>query len=181
MTTNLLDVNTDGLKSYVEHFPDFPKPGILYKDVLSLLNNIDGIKLLDNILKQIALQLSGKIDCIAMLETRGYLFGPMIALHLNVPCIPVAKKGNLPGPTNELSYVLEYGEDTLAVQLNSVKKGQRILIVDDFLATGGTLEAASKLIREVGGVIVQGLVLMEKLELEGRKRLDYPMLSLLSD
>lgn len=61
-------------------------------------------------MKQIALQLSGKIDCIAMLETRGYLFGPMIALHLNVPCIPVAKKGNLPGPTTELSYVLEYGE-----------------------------------------------------------------------
>lgn len=80
------------------------------RDVLSLYNSGDGIKLLDKILKQIALQLYGKIDCIAMCETRGFLFSPMIALHLNVPCIPVSKKGNLPGPVTEYSYVLEYGE-----------------------------------------------------------------------
>jgi len=181
MSVNTLEDDINGLKKYVEHFPDFPKPGILYKDVLSLLNSGDGIKLLDKILKQIALQLYGKVDCIAMCETRGFLFSPMIALHLNIPCIPVSKKGHLPGPVTEYSYVLEYGEDTLEIQLNSIKKGQRVLLVDDFLATGGTLAAASKLIKKCGGEIVQGLVLMEKLELEGRKLLDFPVISLLSD
>lgn len=81
-----------------------------FRDVLSLLNSGDGIQLLNKILKQIAFQLQDKIDCIAMCETRGFMFGPMLALHLNVPCIPVSKKGNLPGPVIELSYALEYGE-----------------------------------------------------------------------
>lgn len=83
---------------------------IFCRDVLPLLNCGDGIQLLDKIMKQIALQLHGKIDCIAMCETRGFMFGPMLALHLNVPCIPVSKKGNLPGPVIQLSYALEYGE-----------------------------------------------------------------------
>ncbi|NP_001280379.1 Adenine phosphoribosyltransferase-like [Acyrthosiphon pisum] len=176
-----LEDNINMLQQYVEYFPDFPKPGILYKDVLSLLSHIDGIKLLEKILKQISDQLRGKVDCIAMLETRGFIFAPILALQLNVPCIPVSKKGNLPGPVIEMSYILEYGEGILTVQLNSITKGQKIFIVDDFLATGGTLEAASKLIEKAGGEIIQGLVLMEKLELEGRKRLNFPMISLMSE
>ncbi|VVC37766.1 Hypothetical protein CINCED_3A019543 [Cinara cedri] len=139
------------------------------------------MQLLEKILKQISLQLMGKIDCVAMLETRGYIIGPIIALQLSVPCIPVSKKGNLPGTLIEQSYTLEYGEDILTIQLNSIKKGQRILLVDDFLATGGTLKAASNLIKKSGGDIVQGLVLMEKCDLEGRKRLDFPIISLISD
>ncbi|XP_060868752.1 adenine phosphoribosyltransferase-like [Metopolophium dirhodum] len=180
-STITLEDNILMLQQYVEYFPDFPKPGILYKDVLSLLSHSDGIKLLEKILKQISDQLRGKVDCIAMLETRGFIFAPILALQLNVPCIPVSKKGNLPGPVIEMSYILEYGEDILTVQLNSITKGQKIFIVDDFLATGGTLEAASKLIEKAGGEIVQGLVLMEKLELEGRKRLNFPMISLMSE
>lgn len=82
----------------------------LCRDILSLLNYGEGIQLLDKILKQIAHQFQGKIDCIAMCETRGFMIGPMLALHLNIPCIPVSKKGNLPGPVVELAYVLEYGE-----------------------------------------------------------------------
>uniref|UniRef100_A0A2S2NA80 Adenine phosphoribosyltransferase n=1 Tax=Schizaphis graminum TaxID=13262 RepID=A0A2S2NA80_SCHGA len=179
-STNTLEDNIKTLHQYIEHFPDFPKPGILYKDVLSVLNHGDGIKLLEKILKQISTHLRGKVDCIAMLETRGFIFGPILSLHLNVPCIPVSKKGNLPGPVIELPYILEYGEDILTVQLNSIIKGQKIFIVDDFLATGGTLEAASKLIKKAGGEVVQGLVLMEKCELEGRKRLDFPIISLIS-
>ncbi|XP_022180361.1 adenine phosphoribosyltransferase-like isoform X1 [Myzus persicae] len=180
-STNTLEDNIKMLEKYVEYFPDFPKPGILYKDILSLLSHSDGIKLLETILKQIANEMRGKVDCIAMLETRGFIFAPMLALHLNIPCIPVSKKGNLPGPVIEMSYILEYGEDILTVQSNSIIKGQKIFIVDDFLATGGTLEAATKLIQKAGGEVVQGLVLMEKLELEGRKRLNFPMISLMSE
>lgn len=77
---------------------------------MDVLNDGDGIRLLDKILKQISLQLHGKVDCIAMMETRGFIIAPMLALHLNVPCIPISKKGNLPGPVIELSYTLEYGE-----------------------------------------------------------------------
>ncbi|XP_025208967.1 adenine phosphoribosyltransferase-like [Melanaphis sacchari] len=180
-STNSLEDNIKNLEQYIEYFSDFPKPGILYKDILSLFNHSDGIKLLEIILKQISIQLRGKVDCIAMLETRGFMFGPILSLHLNVPCIPVSKKGNLPGPVIEWPYILEYGEDILTVQLNSIKKGQKIFLVDDFLATGGTLEAASKLIEKAGGEVVQGLVLMEKCELEGRKRLNFPMIALISD
>ncbi|KAL4121524.1 hypothetical protein QTP88_014018 [Uroleucon formosanum] len=178
--TITLEDDVNMLQQYIEYFPDFPKPGIHYKDILSLLSHSDGIKLLEKILKQISDQLRGKVDCIAMLETRGFIFAPILALHLNVPCIPVSKKGNLPGDVIEMSYILEYGEDILTLQSNNIIKGQKIIIVDNYLATGGTLEAASKLIKKAGGEIVQGLVLMEKLELEGRKRLDYPIVSLMS-
>ncbi|KAF0772827.1 Uncharacterized protein FWK35_00009857 [Aphis craccivora] len=180
-STNTLEDNIKMLEQYIEYFPDFPKPGILYKDVLSVLSHSDGLKLLEVILKQISIKLRGKVDCIAMLETRGFIFAPILSLHLNVPCIPVSKKGNLPGPVIEFPYILEYGEDILTLQLNSITKGQKIFIVDDFLATGGTLEAATRLIEKAGGEVVQGLVLMEKLELEGRKRLNFPVISLLSE
>ncbi|XP_025425794.1 uncharacterized protein LOC112694517 [Sipha flava] len=181
MSTNTLEDNINNLKNYIEYFPDFPKPGILYKDILSVFNSADGIQLMDRILKQISFNFHGKIDCIAMLESRGYMIAPILALELNVPCIPVSKKGSLPGPVIELSYVLEYGEDSLELQLNSIKKGQRILLVDDFLATGGTLEAASRLIKKCGGEVVHGFVLMEKLELNGRNKLDFPIVSILSE
>ncbi|XP_050522804.1 adenine phosphoribosyltransferase-like isoform X2 [Daktulosphaira vitifoliae] len=169
------------LLEFVQYFPDFPKPGILYKDVLSAFNSAEGVNLISRVLQNYAESLRGKVDCVAMLESRGFLLGPIIALHLNIPCVPVCKKGNLPNPVFELSYSLEYGEDTVVIQLGSVQKGNRIVVVDDFLATGGTLQAATTLLKNAGGIVVECFVLMEKLELKGREKLDCHITCLVSE
>ncbi|XP_050440932.1 uncharacterized protein LOC126845934 [Adelges cooleyi] len=169
------------LRQYVKSFPEFPKPGIIYDDWAPVFSSSIGVSLINKLLKKYAETLRGKVDCVVMLESRGFLIGPIIALHLNVPCIPVCKKGNLPNPVIELSYSLEYGKDTIVIQPDSVKKGDRLVVVDDFLATGGTLKAATTLLTKVGGVVVEYFVVMEKLFLEGRKKLEFPVICFISD
>ncbi|VVC37764.1 Hypothetical protein CINCED_3A013781 [Cinara cedri] len=137
MALSSIEEDSLALKSYIKSYPDFPLPGILFRDIFNVFNNVDGLQLLNNILKKYAVELCGKVDCVAMLEARGFLLGPLMALHLNVPCVPVRKKGKLPGKVAQLEYTLEYAKDILEVQIEVFKEKKRILVIDDLLATGG--------------------------------------------
>ncbi|XP_050440937.1 adenine phosphoribosyltransferase-like [Adelges cooleyi] len=176
-TTSNSEEDIACLKSYIKSYPDFPIPGILYRDIFSVLKSNDGLQLLNKILKNYAVELNGKIDCVAMLEARGFLLGTLMAVHLNVPCVPIRKKGKLPGRVEQLEYTLEYGKDVLEVQLDGIQAGQRVLIIDDLLATGGTLKAAIELLQKAGAQATQALVVIELCDLEGRKKVDIPVKS----
>ncbi|XP_025425848.1 uncharacterized protein LOC112694558 [Sipha flava] len=177
MSNSSIEEDSIALKGYIKSFPDFPLPGILFRDIFSVFQNTDGLKLLNNILKKYCNEVAGKVDCVAMLEARGFLLGTLMALYLNVPCVPVRKKGKLPGKVAQLEYSLEYAKDVLEVQLGVLKEGTRVLIIDDLLATGGTLQAAVQLMKKTGAEVVQAVVIMELCDLEGRKKLDIPVKS----
>ncbi|CAH1708132.1 adenine phosphoribosyltransferase-like [Aphis gossypii] len=177
MSTTSIEDDALVLKSYIKSYPDFPLPGILFRDIFNVFQNTDGLKLLDNILKKYATEIAGTVDCVAMLEARGFLLGTLMALHLNVPCVPVRKKGKLPGKVAQLEYSLEYAKDVLEVQLDVLKEGKRVLVIDDLLATGGTLDASIQLLRKTGAEVVQAVVIMELVDLEARKKIDIPIKS----
>lgn len=157
------------LEDYVLTIPDFPEPGIMFRDVTSILQDPDGLKMaidkIDEILKDT------EIDTIAGTESRGFIFGMPVAYNLHKPFILVRKKGKLPRETVSMSYDLEYGQATIEIHKDSVKPGDKVVIVDDLIATGGTLEAAIKLVEQLGGIVVKVVVLMELEGLHGRDRL----------
>lgn len=139
------------IKSAIRDIPDFPKPGIIFKDITPILK--DPV-LCQNIVDAFAEKLSGtKIDVIAGVESRGFLFGLMLAIKLGVPFVPVRKAGKLPHTVKQKVYELEYGTATIEMHTDAVEPGQHVLIHDDLLATGGTVTAASELITDLGGVI----------------------------
>ena len=160
---------------YIKTIPDFPKPGILFRDVTSVLDNADGFQLsideMANLLKDV------DYDVIAGVESRGFLFGAPIAYKNNKPFALVRKKGKLPRETVEESYDLEYGSATIEMHKDSIQPGQKVLVVDDLIATGGTLEATIKLVEQLGGEVVGVLVLMELKGLHGRDRIKCPVYS----
>ena len=139
------------LKSVIRDFPDYPKPGIVFKDISPVLMDMKLFtKVVDAFAKQIELL---KVDAIVGVESRGFWFGPAIAQQLNIPFVPIRKKGKLPGDTYIKSYDLEYGSATIEVQKECLKQNARVLVHDDLLATGGTAKASGKLIEKVGGKI----------------------------
>lgn len=142
----------DWLKSEVRNVPDFPKKGIDFKDITTLLENPEANQLVFSAFKEYAEKL--KIDRIIGIDSRGFIFGNALALALNIPFTLVRKKGKLPSKTIHQAYALEYGEAIIEVHEDSVKKGERVLIHDDLLATGGTAEAAAKLVQKSGGEVV---------------------------
>ena len=157
------------LKTVIRDIPDFPKPGIIFKDITPIFKRPD---LWDPICERIVQDLGDmKIDGVAGMESRGFLFGTMIAKALNVPFILIRKKGKLPGDTIEYSYDLEYGSATLEIHKDALKPGDQILVHDDLLATGGTAIAASELINELGGHVAAYSFLIELSFLEGRNSL----------
>lgn len=157
------------LKQKIRHIPDFPKPGILFYDVTTLLRDPDGFR--DTIDAMAAPYEKGSIDLIAGIESRGFILGAAMADRLGAGFVPIRKKGKLPGSTLRESYALEYGTDSLEVHDDAIQKGQRVLVVDDLLATGGTAEAVLKLMRRVGAD-VRGLAFLVELDfLNGRQRL----------
>ena len=140
------------LKRVIRDFPDYPKPGIIFKDISPILMDMD---LYGQVISTFAKRIRElNIDAIAGVESRGFWFGPSIAHQLNIPFIPIRKKGKLPGDTYSYSYDLEYGSATIEVQKDSLPKGARVLIHDDLLATGGTAKAAAKLINQTGAKAV---------------------------
>lgn len=142
---------TSQIKASIRDIPDFPKPGIIFKDITPILKDPG---LCQNIVDAFAEQLSGtKIDVIAGVESRGFLFGLMLAVKLNVPFVPIRKAGKLPHTVKQKVYKLEYGTATIEMHTDAIEPGQHVLIHDDLLATGGTVTAASELIRELGGII----------------------------
>ena len=157
------------LEDYVRSIPDFPEPGIIFRDVTSILQDKDGLKLaidsMQDTLKGI------DFDVIVGPESRGFIFGVPIAYNLNKPFIPVRKKGKLPCETVTMDYDLEYGQATIEMHKDAIKPGQKVVIVDDLIATGGTIEAITKLVKMLDGEVVKIVFLMELKGLNGREKL----------
>ena len=162
------------LKDYIRNIQDYPKKGILFRDITTLLQNQDAFKYaIDKMAEQIS---SEKIDYIVGAESRGFLIGSALAYKLNCGFIPVRKKGKLPYKTISEEYALEYGTDTLYMHEDAIKKGERVLIVDDLIATGGTALAMIKMVEKLEGVVVGSSFLIELKELNGRKEIEkYPV------
>ena len=166
------------LKNYIRDIPDFPKEGIIFKDITTLLNNREAFrKTVDLLAKKFKKE---KIDQIIAVESRGFIFGAAVAYKLGVGFVPVRKKGKLPYKTKSATYELEYGTDTLEMHEDAIKEGSRVLIVDDLLATGGTVKAVAGMLREFKAKIVGLAFVVELKFLKGRSKLtDYPIYSLI--
>lgn len=157
------------LEKYVVTIPDFPEPGIMFRDVTSVLADAKGLKL--SVDEMLALLDGTEFDVIAGLESRGFLFGMPMAYEKNCPFVLIRKKGKLPRKTVEESYALEYGTAVIEVHEEDIKPGMRVVLVDDLLATGGTLEAAAKLVEKLGASVAKIVALIELKGLNGRDRL----------
>jgi adenine phosphoribosyltransferase len=171
-------INVEALKALVRTVPDFPKPGILFYDITTLLKDKTGFaKLIDALA---AHYIERKVDLVLGIEARGFIFGPALAYRLNAGFVPVRKPGKLPAAVERVTYDLEYGSDALEIHKDAIQPGQRVVLVDDLLATGGTMEATVKLATKLGGEIV-GLAFAVELDfLKGRDRFkDYDVYSLL--
>ncbi|MCR9073373.1 MAG: adenine phosphoribosyltransferase [Alphaproteobacteria bacterium] len=165
------------LKAHIREVPDFPKPGILFYDISTLLAHPAAWKETVDRLAEIIRPFEP--DLLAGIESRGFLTAAPLALELGLGFLMVRKKGKLPGPTVPYTYDLEYGTDTVEIQEGAVRPGQRVVILDDLLATGGTLGASVELLRKVGGEVAGGACIMELTFLKGREKLDIPFESLL--
>ena len=157
------------LEEYVRSIPDFPEPGIIFRDVTSILQDADGLRLAIDSMQEC---LKGvDVDVIMGAESRGFIFGMPIAYNLHKPFVPIRKAGKLPCETISQSYELEYGEATIEIHKDSIRPGQKVVLVDDLIATGGTIEAAAHLVERLGGEVVKMIFVMELAGLKGRERL----------
>ncbi|MFZ0631669.1 MAG: adenine phosphoribosyltransferase [Acidobacteriaceae bacterium] len=174
----LCTTDCEPLKALIRTIPDFPKPGILFYDITTLLKDPKGFAMLIDALAQY--YMDKDVDLVLGIEARGFIFGPALAYRLNAGFVPVRKPRKLPGPTARVTYDLEYGSDTLEIHQDAIEPGQRVVLVDDLLATGGTMEATTRLVQQLGGTIA-GLGFAIELDfLKGRDRLrDYDVFSLL--
>ncbi len=165
-------------KSFIRDVPNFPKDGILFKDITLLLQHPQALR---EVVDALVTLLNGKeINKVVGMESRGFIFGPMLAHRLSAGFVPIRKPGKLPAKTISESYKLEYGTDALEIHCDGIAKGDKVLVHDDVLATGGTAEAACKLIERLGGEIVQCNFLIELSFLSGREKISkYPVESLL--
>lgn len=165
------------LRDFIRDIPDFPKPGIAYKDITPLLQNPEATKMAVHAFLDKLEDL--RIDKVVGIESRGFFFATLLAQELNAGFIPIRKPGKLPFETHKESYSLEYGTDTLEIHVDAIEKGEKILVHDDVLATGGTAAAACKLVEKMGGEIVQCNFLMDLAFLKGREKLKpYDVVSL---
>ncbi len=171
-------INCEPLKELIRTVPDFPKPGIHFYDITTLLKDKKGFAQLIDAFA--AYYIGKEIDLVLGIEARGFIFGPALAYRLNAGFVPVRKPKKLPAPTARVSYDLEYGTDSLEIHLDAIQPGERVLLVDDLLATGGTMEATIQLVRQLGGDIA-GLAFAIELDfLKGRAKFgEYDVFSLL--
>lgn len=167
------------IKAHIRDVPDFPQPGILFRDITPLLKSPDAFAdVIDRFAERYADQ---EIGAIVGIEARGFLFAAPLALRLGKPFVPVRKEGKLPFRTIKVNYSLEYGQSAVEVHTDAINEGQRVLILDDLLATGGTLAATAKLIENTGGVVAGVAVVIELADLKGRDVLEgYDVLSLVT-
>jgi adenine phosphoribosyltransferase len=166
------------LKQKIRDIPDFPKAGILFKDITTLLKDGPAFRYAIDQLAEACKDL--KIDLVAGPEARGFVIGSALAYRLGVGLVPIRKSGKLPAKTRKGSYALEYGKDTLEIHEDAVTPGQRVLVVDDLLATGGTIKASVDLVEELGGTVVGAAFFIELTFLDGREKLkDYNVISLI--
>lgn len=166
------------LKKYVATVENYPKEGIIFRDITPLMNDGEAYKYATDKIVEFAKE--NDIDLVVGPEARGFIFGCPVSYALGIGFVPVRKPGKLPREVIEYSYDLEYGSNTLCLHKDAIKKGQRVLIVDDLLATGGTVEAAVKLVEKLGGVVAGLAFLIELEDLKGREKLNgYPVLTLM--
>jgi len=166
------------LEEYVVTIPDFPEPGIMFRDITSVIQDPDGLKLAVDGLVDLLRDVD--FDVIVGPESRGFIFGVPVAYLMGKGFVPVRKKGKLPRKTVSQKYDLEYGQAEIEMHTDAIKPGQKVVIVDDLMATGGSAEAAAKLVEKLGGEVVKMVFVMELAGLEGRKKLkDYPVDSLI--
>ncbi|MFD2213839.1 MULTISPECIES: adenine phosphoribosyltransferase [Bacillaceae] len=166
------------LKQFVTVVPDYPKPGIQFKDITTLMDNGDAYRYATDQIVEYARE--KHIDLVVGPEARGFIIGCPVAYSLGVGFAPVRKEGKLPREVVRVEYGLEYGKDVLTIHKDAIKPGQRVLITDDLLATGGTIEATIKLVEELGGIVAGIAFLIELSYLDGRKLLDgYDVLTLM--
>lgn len=158
------------MEEYVRSIPDFPKEGIIFRDVTSVLQDADGLKLAID--SMIGLLEGVEFDVIVGTESRGFMFGVPIAYALGKPFVPARKKGKLPCETISASYELEYGSAEVEMHKDAILPGQKVVLVDDLIATGGTIEACAKMVEELGGTVVKIIFLMELAGLKGREKLE---------
>ena len=158
------------IEEYVRSIPDFPEPGIIFRDVTSILQDADGLHLAIDLMQK---ELDGvDFDLVVGPESRGFIFGVPIAYNLHKPFIPVRKKGKLPCETVSIEYALEYSSAVIEIHKDAIKPGQKVVIIDDLMATGGTTEAIIKLVEQLGGEVVKTVFLMELAGLNGRSKLE---------
>ena len=157
------------IEEYVRSIPDFPEPGIIFRDVTTVLQDAEGLHLAIDLMQEKLKDV--EFDVVVGPESRGFIFGVPIAYNLNKPFIPIRKKGKLPRETASITYELEYGTAEIEIHRDAIEKGQKVVIIDDLIATGGTNEAIIRLIEGLGGEVVKCVFLMELAGLEGRGRL----------
>ncbi len=166
------------LKHHIRDIPDFPQPGILFRDITPLLHNPDAFGEAMNQLAEASARLD--FDAVAGIEARGFLFAAPLAVSLGKPLIPIRKEGKLPGTTHATTYELEYGQSVVEVHSDAIASGHRVLVIDDLLATGGTMSASTHLVERSGGEVAGVAVLIELQELGGRQALEgYDVVSLI--
>ncbi|KAK9492447.1 phosphoribosyltransferase-like protein [Lipomyces doorenjongii] len=172
------------LKETLRQFEDFPTKGILFEDILPIFKSPKTFQsLIDAIKHQIEANFStpeSKPDVVVGLDARGFLFGPTLALQLGAAFVPVRKQGKVPGPTVEAEFEKEYGKDVFVMQADAIKAGQKVIIVDDIIATGGSAKAAGQLVTKLGGEILEYVFILELDFLHGRDQLNAPVYTLLS-
>ncbi len=157
------------IEDYVLSIPDFPEPGVVFRDVTSILQDADGLQLaIDSLQEKVE---GTEFDVIVGAESRGFIFGAPVAYNLHKPFVPIRKKGKLPRETVSVSYELEYGTAEIEIHKDAIWPGEKVVIIDDLSATGGTVEAMIKLIEKLGGVVVKNVFLMELAGLNGRDKL----------
>lgn len=157
------------LEDYVRSIPDFPEPGIIFRDVTSVLQEADGLQLsINGIMDKLK---DVDFDVVVGPESRGFIFGVPVAYSMKKAFVPVRKKGKLPCETISMEYDLEYGSAVIEMHKDSIKPGQKVVIIDDLIATGGTIEAITKLVEQLGGEVVKIVFLMELAGLDGRRKL----------
>ena len=165
------------LKQKIRTIPDFPEPGILFRDITTLLSDAEALN--ETIERFAEHYKNEKIDVVVGVESRGFIIGTPLAIRMGLGFIPIRKAGKLPGPTHGVDYDLEYGKDRVEVHQDAIPEGSNVLLVDDLIATGGTIEGSAKLVKKVGGLIVGYAFVIELTDLKGRERLQEPVFSLI--
>lgn len=173
-----MDPRVEDIRRAIRSFKDFPKKGILFRDVLPIFHNPDIFRKLIDVLAEQVRSSVPDVSAVVGIEARGFIIAPVLALALNVAFVPVRKPGKLPGTVKSQAYTLEYGEDKLEVQEDSFLKGRKVVIVDDLLATGGSMQATSSLLHSVGATVSLCMVIVELEGLGGRQKLTAPFYSL---
>lgn len=168
------DTRVKKIAETVTSHPDFPKPGVIFRDIFPVIAEPTVFSDLINVLVERVQTKCPTPDVVVGLESRGFLLGTPLAMALKLPFVPVRKKGKLPGKVKQVSYALEYGTDTFEAQVDKIKAGQKVIIVDDLLATGGSMKAASDLMTSMGAQVALCLVCIELVDLKGREKIDHP-------